>query len=188
MPSSTSDDLANLDNQSGQIARSWQIFFTMWRALIGRFHLHTELKNKSWKNINYLIFSQEFLKSCCGSWRMWQKFSFRGNCCINRIKKGSSRLLLLLQCSACKSLFSWITLPRSKRTSKNNCLPSCLLCRGAKRNTCSSATAEEPHFLWTAYSSFDSFMQQSFTIQIEYSSRTTCILSIFTVYLRSFWR
>ena len=130
------------------------------------------------KKINYLIFSQEFLKSCCGSWRMWQKFSFRGNCCINRIKKGSSRLLLLLQCSACKSLFSWITLPRSKRTSKNNCLPSCLLCRGAKRNTCSSATAEEPHFLWTAYSSFDSFMQQSFTIQIEYSSRTTCILSI----------
>ena len=68
----------------------------------------TCLKNQL--SISKLIFSQE-LKSCgigcCYSrehWRMWQKFPFRGNCCINRIEKkeesqNSSRLLLLQHCS-----------------------------------------------------------------------------------------
>ena len=83
----------------------------------------------------------------------------------------------VLNCSSI-AVFSWITLPRSKRTSKNNCqlLPSCLLYRKEHVLVQNSRS----HFLWTAYSYFDSFMQ-SFTIQIEYSfylqdlaSRTTC--------------
>lgn len=183
------------DFKTTNCARSWQIqFFILPTFNLLKIHLKphlilvirtlrsqassfTCLKNQL--SISKLIFSQE-LKSCgigcCYSrehWRMWQKFPFRGNCCINRIekKKNLRTHLVYYYCNTvlnCSSIavFSWITLPRSKRTSKNNCqlLPSCLLYRKEHVLVQNSRS----HFLWTAYSYFDSFMQ-SFTIQIEYS-------------------
>ena len=186
------------DFKTTNCARSWQIqFFILPTFNISHLIIHlkphlilvirtlrsqassfTCLKNQL--SISKLIFSQE-LKSCgidCYSrehWRMWQKFPFRGNCCINRIekKKNLRTHLVYYYCNTvlnCSSIavFSWITLPRSKRTSKNNCqlLPSCLLYRKEHVLVQNSRS----HFLWTAYSYFDSFMQQqSFTIRIEYS-------------------
>ena len=115
------------DFKTTNCARSWQIqFFILPTFNLLKIHLKphlilvirtlrsqassfTCLKNQL--SISKLIFSQE-LKSCgidccCYSrehWRMWQKFPFRGNCCINRIEKKKNLrthlvLLLLLHCS-----------------------------------------------------------------------------------------
>ena len=107
-------------------------------------------------------------------WRMWQKFPFRGNCCINEIRKRISELISFI-ISAHTLLLN--NASEVKEDLKNNCLASCLLYRkehGLVQNSSSSRFFMDCLFILRFIYATAILHDSNWIFFLELLARTTC--------------